>query len=157
MKVPVSKVFVAFVFWERLASKCSTTLPFSPLLSAILQSPSSLSSMSKAYGLRQESALSWMRFRSGTSCEQVFDDIALLASLICDTPIAIIAFIDEQSVWFKARIGLELDEIPRDGSFCAYAILQSDLLIVPDPSSDERFMNSFLVKQIGIQFYAGIP
>lgn len=93
----------------------------------------------------------------GTSCEQVFDDIALLASLICDTPIAIIAFIDEQSVWFKARIGLELDEIPRDGSFCAYAILQSDLLIVPDPSSDERFMNRFLVKQIGIQFYAGIP
>ena len=93
----------------------------------------------------------------GTSCEQVFDDIALLAALICDTPVAVIAFIDEQRVWFKAKIGLELDEIPRDGSFCTYAILQSDLLIVPDPPSDERFMNSFLVKQIGIQFYAGIP
>ena len=93
----------------------------------------------------------------GTSREQVFDDLARLAALICDTPVAVIAFIDEQRVWFKAKIGLELDEIPRDGSFCAYAILQSDLLIVPDPASDERFMNSFLVKQIGIQFYAGIP
>ncbi|MGO9087626.1 MAG: response regulator [Candidatus Sulfotelmatobacter sp.] len=93
----------------------------------------------------------------GTSSEQVFDDIAHLAALICDVPVAVIAFIDEQRVWFKAKIGLELDEIPRDGSFCAYAILQSDVLIVPDPPSDERFASSFLVKQIGIQFYAGIP
>jgi CheY-like chemotaxis protein len=87
----------------------------------------------------------------------VFDDIARLAALICDTPVAVIAFIDEKRVWFKAKIGLELDEIPRDDSFCAYAILQSDMLIVLDPLSDERFMSSFLVKEIGIQFYAGIP
>lgn len=93
----------------------------------------------------------------GTSCEQVFDDMAHLAALICDTPVAVMAFVDEQRLWFKAKIGFELDEIPRDGSFCAYAILQSDVLIVPDPLSDERFMSSFLVKQIGIQFYAGIP
>jgi CheY-like chemotaxis protein len=87
----------------------------------------------------------------------VFDDIARLAALICDTPVAVITFIDERRVWFKAKIGLELDEIPRDDSFCAYAILQSDVLIVPDPLSDERFMSSLLVKEIGIQFYAGIP
>jgi CheY-like chemotaxis protein len=93
----------------------------------------------------------------GTPCEEVFDDIAHLAALICDAPVAVIAFIDEQRVWFKAKIGLELDEIPRDGSFCAHAILQSDVLIVPDPASDERFASSFLVQQIGIQFYAGIP
>ena len=93
----------------------------------------------------------------GTSCEQVFDDIAHLAALICDTSVAVIAFIDEQRVWFKAKIGLDLDEIPRDGSFCAYAILQPDILIVPEPLTDERFMSSLLVRQIGIQFYAGIP
>jgi CheY-like chemotaxis protein len=93
----------------------------------------------------------------GTSREQVFDDIARLAAVICDAPVAVITFIDEQRVWFKAEIGLELDEIPRDGSFCASAILQPDLLIIPDPLSDERFMSSFLVKKIGIQFYAGIP
>jgi CheY-like chemotaxis protein len=92
-----------------------------------------------------------------TSCEEVFDDIARLAAVICDAPVAVITFIDEQRVWFKAKVGLELDEIPRDGSFCTYAILQPDVLIVPDPLSDERFMSSFLVKEIGIQFYAGIP
>jgi len=93
----------------------------------------------------------------GTSREQGFDDIAHLAALMCDTPVAVIAFIDEQRIWFKAEIGLEMNEIPRDGSFCAHAILQSDVLIVPDPISDTRFMNSFLVEQIGIRFYAGIP
>jgi CheY-like chemotaxis protein len=93
----------------------------------------------------------------GTSREQVFDDIARLAALICDTPVAVIAFIDEQSVWFKAKIGLELDEIPRDGSFCTYAILQSDILIVSDPLLDERFMSHVEVTQLGIRFYAGIP
>lgn len=93
----------------------------------------------------------------GTSGEQAFDDIAHLAALFCDVPVVVIAFIDDERVWFKAKIGLELDEIPRDGSFCAYTILQPDVLIVPDPLNDERFMSSLLVKQIGIQFYAGIP
>jgi len=93
----------------------------------------------------------------GTACEQAFDDIAHLAALMCDAPVAVIAFIDEQRVWFKAKVGLELDEIPRDDSFCGYAILRSDVLIVPDPISDPRFVSSFLVQQIGIRFYAGIP
>jgi CheY-like chemotaxis protein len=106
-------------------------------------------------GLRLETLRSFRVL--GTPCEQVFDDIAHLAALICDTPVAVIAFIDEQRVWFKAKIGLELDEISRDGSFCSYAVLQPDVLIVPDPRTDERFMNSFLVKEIGVQFYAGIP
>jgi len=93
----------------------------------------------------------------GTACEQAFDDIAHLAALMCDVPVAVIAFIDEQRVWFKAKVGLELDEIPRDDSFCAHAILRSDVLIVPDPISDQRFVSSFLVQQMGIRFYAGIP
>jgi CheY-like chemotaxis protein len=90
------------------------------------------------------------------SREQVFDDLARLAALICDTPIAVIDFVDEQRVWFKAKIGLELDDIPREQSFSAYAILQSNALIVPDPLSDERFANHLLVTEIGIRFYAGI-
>lgn len=92
-----------------------------------------------------------------TSPEQVFDDIVRLAALMCDTPVAFIDFVDEQRAWFKAKIGLELEDIPRDQSFSAHAIWQSDVLIVPDPLSDERFKGSFLVKQIGMQFYAGIP
>jgi|HubBroStandDraft_3_1064219.scaffolds.fasta_scaffold66666_2 CheY-like chemotaxis protein len=89
--------------------------------------------------------------------EQVFDDLARLAALICDTPIAVVDFVDEKRVWFKAKIGLESNEIPREQAFSAYAILQSDALIVPDPLADERFANILLVAEIGVRFYAGIP
>jgi CheY-like chemotaxis protein len=92
-----------------------------------------------------------------TPPEQVFDDLVHLAALICDTPIAVIDFVDEQRVWFKAKVGLELEDIPREQSFSACAILQSDALIVPDPLADERFTNDLLVTVIGIRFYAGIP
>jgi hypothetical protein len=71
-----------------------------------------------------------------TSPEPVFDDLARLAALICDTPIAVIDFVDDRRVWFKAKIGLDVDEIPREHSFSAHAILQSDALIVPDPLTD---------------------
>src|ERR1700686_1592719 len=92
-----------------------------------------------------------------TPPEQVFDDVARLAALICDTPIAVIDFVDEHRVWFKAKVGLDLDDIPRDRSFSTHTILQLDVLIVPDPLSDERFTSNFLVTEIGIRFYAGIP
>jgi CheY-like chemotaxis protein len=92
-----------------------------------------------------------------TSPEQIFDDLARLAAATFDTPIAVIDFVDEQRAWFKARIGLELVDIARDQSFSAHAILQSDVLIVPDPLADERFTSSFLVTEIGVRFYVGIP
>ena len=57
----------------------------------------------------------------------------------------------------RPKSALNVDEIPRDDSFCAHAILQSDVLIVRDPISDQRFMSSFLVESIGIRFYAGMP
>jgi CheY-like chemotaxis protein len=106
-------------------------------------------------GLRLDSLRSFRIL--GTSCAQEFDDIAHLAAIICDTPVAVIAFIDEEKVWFKAKVGLKLDEVPRDDSFCAYAISQSDVLIVSHPISDIRFMTSVFVRKVGIQFYAGIP
>jgi hypothetical protein len=65
-KVPVSKVFIAFEFWELPASKGSTTSLIWLLLCAMSPSPSSLSSMSKGYGLRPKLASKWMRFHEMT-------------------------------------------------------------------------------------------
>jgi len=93
----------------------------------------------------------------GTSCEQVFDDILGLGSLICDTPIGKIGFVDQERVWLKAKIGFDFDEIPRERSFSAHAILQSDILLVPDPIRDAAFANNLLVTEIGVRFYAGMP
>ncbi len=93
-----------------------------------------------------------------TQPETGYDDLAQLAAYICQTPIALVSLVDSKRQWFKAKVGLEISETPRDLAFCAHAILQPDPLIVPDTKADDRFANHPLV--IGepyIRFYAGVP
>ena len=90
--------------------------------------------------------------------EQSFDDLAALAAHICDAPIALVSLIDHSRQWFKAAIGLPMRETSRDVSFCGHAILQPDVFVVPDTSTDERFAGNPLVTgELGIRFYAGAP
>ena len=48
-----------------------------------------------------------------------FDDLALVAAQICNTPIALVSLTGSTEQWFKARVGLDTEEIPRDLAFCA--------------------------------------
>lgn len=90
--------------------------------------------------------------------EVVFDDLAELAGDICETPFSIISLVDESRQWFKAKLGINASETSRDISFCAHAILQPDLFIVPDTTKDERFQDNPLVTgDPHIRFYAGAP
>src|SRR5438876_1968397 len=90
--------------------------------------------------------------------EEVFDDLTELAARICEAPIAMITLVDENRQWFKSKIGVTINETSRDISFCAHAINQEDLFIVPDAAKDERFANSpLVVSEPKIRFYAGAP
>ena len=93
-----------------------------------------------------------------TEPERAFDDLALLASQICQTPMALITLVDADRQWFKARTGIDVTETPRAISFCAHAIKQPELFIVPDARDDARFRdNPFVTGGPFVRFYAGAP
>lgn len=93
-----------------------------------------------------------------TRPEATYDDLVALAAEVCDAPIALVSLIDSERQWFKARCGLDVDETPRELSFCAHSILQPGILEVPDTLADPRFATHPAVTgEPHIRFYAGAP
>jgi GAF domain-containing protein len=93
-----------------------------------------------------------------TPPEDAFDNLASLAAHICGTPMALVTIIDCSRQWFKSKVGLSISETSRDVAFCAHAIMQRNLFVVPDTLKDKRFAhNPFVKSNPRIRFYAGMP
>src|ERR1700753_1141781 len=90
--------------------------------------------------------------------ESGFDDIVNLAMHICAAPVALVSFVAKDRQWFKARAGFEPCEPDLDSSVCAHALVEPDLLIVPDLTADLRTAaNPLVTGEPFIRFYAGAP
>jgi two-component sensor histidine kinase/GAF domain-containing protein len=94
-----------------------------------------------------------------TPDEEPFNRVALLARDLFDTPFALVSFIDEDRQWFKARVGLSVQQTPREWAFCTHAIASgADVFVVPDAQQDPRFTDNPLVRGAPhIRFYAAAP
>ena len=91
-----------------------------------------------------------------TPSEQGFDDIVLLASRICEAPVALVSLVAEDRQWFKARLGFDAPQTPLSQSVCAHGLRQPGLLVIPDLTADSRTRGNTLVTgKPFIRFYAG--
>lgn len=88
-----------------------------------------------------------------------FDRLAQLAARVFGTSGAAITLLDADRLWFKAHVGVDLRELPRETGFCSWTILSGELCIAEDMQADARFADNPLVKvsEGGLRFYAGAP
>ncbi|MCO5935457.1 GAF domain-containing sensor histidine kinase [Mucilaginibacter sp. RB4R14] len=94
-----------------------------------------------------------------TTLEVDFEELTILASEICQTPIALISLIDDRRQWFKSKYGIKVSESPKEFAFCAHTIVnKNEVMVVPDAREDSRFATNPLVTgDEKIVFYAGVP
>lgn len=86
--------------------------------------------------------------------EDLYDDLALLAATMCGTPMAAVALVDDDRVWFKARFGIPRAQVPRGFTFCEQVVAQQRPLVVADSRLDPRFRTA---AEHGVLAYAGVP
>lgn len=90
--------------------------------------------------------------------EEEFDKLAQLASIICETPIALISLIDDKRQWYKAKVGIEANEMPKELTFCQFTIQKDHLWVVEDATKNDLLKdNPNVTAEDGIRFYAGLP
>ena len=90
--------------------------------------------------------------------EERFDRLTRLAANYFNVKTCLVSLVDKDRQWFKSKVGFQGCETDRGISFCAHAILQDDIMVVPDARNDERFADNPLVtEEPHIVFYAGAP
>jgi two-component system sensor histidine kinase/response regulator len=94
-----------------------------------------------------------------TPVEEAFDELARLASRICNASISTISFIDQTRQWIKSIVGCGgVREIGREDSLCAQTLGAEEILLIEDTLLDPRSKEKTIVRaEPGIRFYAGVP
>ncbi len=90
--------------------------------------------------------------------DERFERITRTVATLLNVPFVLVSLVDESRQWFKSKYGIDAPEMPRELSFCAHAILDDKIFIVPDATLDNRFKNNPLVTDDpSVRFYAGAP
>ncbi|MBP2550981.1 EAL domain-containing protein (putative c-di-GMP-specific phosphodiesterase class I)/GGDEF domain-containing protein [Neorhizobium galegae] len=85
-----------------------------------------------------------------------FDRITRLVASYFNLPIAAVSLTDVDRQWFKSKVGVEHDRIPRHKAPCAEVAETGRMLVIRDFHADNYYADSTL-GNAGIRFYAGAP
>ena len=92
-----------------------------------------------------------------TPPEVSYNQLAFLASITCDTPVALVSFIDSERQWFKAAVGIDIKEIHRKTSMCIKTLEQDHVIVIPDMTRNPDYSDNYYVLEKKFVFYAGVP
>lgn len=91
-----------------------------------------------------------------TPPQESFDRIVRTASRHFGLPVAAISLVDEDRLWLKSRVGIELRELPRYKACCSEVSAKSDVVVIPDMLASSEYADGALAAS-GLRFYAGAP
>ncbi|MBC7435562.1 MAG: sensor domain-containing phosphodiesterase [Bdellovibrionales bacterium] len=94
-----------------------------------------------------------------TAPDDDYERLVQLASVLCETPMAALTFIDHDRQWFKARVGLPPVQIPRRQALCAHTILDSGRLLEVEDVAGIPWFDASAYGHDGraVRFYAAAP
>ncbi len=84
------------------------------------------------------------------------DPIVDIAHRMFGVPAAAVNMIGSDHVFLASSVGIGECDLRRDVSFCAHAINQDEVMVVPDARLDPRFHDNPIVSGGMIRFYAGV-
>lgn len=91
-----------------------------------------------------------------TPPSEAFDRITRMAAQLFGLPIAAVSLTDSDRQWFKSRVGVTHDTIPRMKAPCAQVAAENAVLVIEDLQADAHYHDSVLTAS-GVRFYAGAP
>lgn len=91
---------------------------------------------------------------------EFYDEIALIAAAICDTPISAVSVVLDDRQYFRGKYGLSITETPIEQSLCRHTLHHKvgEPLIICDLMEDDKFKDIIIpVNDAQVRFYCGCP
>jgi GAF domain-containing protein len=87
--------------------------------------------------------------------EESFDRLTDLIADHFDVAVSFIGLIEAEEENFLACTGADWDSLTREDTICTHSMLQEDVMVVEDISTDSRFSENEQLRNLGIVSYAG--
>ena len=91
-----------------------------------------------------------------TPPNEAFDRITRMAAQLFGLPVAAVSLTDVDRQWFKSRVGVDTDWMPRYDAPCAEVTGSHEMLVIDDLRASASYRDSTLAGT-GARFYAGAP